>query len=205
MSAYLSKSTMKWFLKIGLLVLSVFGATVAQADDNELLVKVAKENSKWVSFITAESQQIELSITDANDQVIFEQYTKTVRNQFKTYDLTELPAGEYTLAMRSNLKLTTYKIQINPESAILSAPTVVEIKKPLLSKTADMVTLDLNGTCQGQVSVTIYNEFNEKLHDDDFANERKVATKYDVSKTVSKELTFVIKSANKEFTETIKL
>ena len=67
------------------------------------------------------------------------------------------------------------------------------------------MTLDLNGTCDGEVEVLIYNEYNEKLHEDVYRNENKVTKKYDTSKTLSKELTFVIKSRNQEFTEIIKL
>lgn len=196
---------MKNFLKITLMILSVFTASVVKADDAELLVKVAKENSKWVSFITNDAQQINLTLSTANEELLFEESTKTVGNRFKTYDLSALPKGAYVLRMESATKVTTYQINITEENALLSEPVVVEIKRPKFVKDKDMVTLDLNGTCAGEVEVLIYNEYNEKLHEDVYRSQNKVTTKYDISKTTSRELTFVIKSGNQEFTETIKL
>ena len=196
---------MKSFFKISLIVFSVLSASIAQADDMELLVKVAKENSKWVSFITSDSQKINLTLSTSAEEVIFEENTKTVSNRFKTYDLSALPQGMYTLKMESPTKITTYQINITGENALLSQPVVTEIKKPIFVKKENILTLDLNGTCDGEVEVLIYNEYNEKLHEDIYRNENKVTKKYDVSKTLSKELTFVIKSRNQEFTEIIKL
>lgn len=178
---------------------------VAKADDMELLVKVAKENNKWVSFITNESQNIDLTLYSATDEVLYEQRLKTVGNKFKTYDLSALPEGLYTLKMESPLKTVTYQINITADSAIVAVPVVKLFKKPSLAKEKDVVTLNLNGVAEGEVQVDIYNEFNEKLHEDIYASEAKVIKKYDVSKTPSRQLTFVIRTGNQEFSETIKL
>lgn len=196
---------MKSFFKISLVVLAVLSASIAQADDMELLVKVAKENSKWVSFVTNDSQQIDLTLSTSNEEVIFEERTKTVSNRFKTYDLSSLPNGTYVLKMESATKVTTYQINITEENALLSQPTVLEVKKPKFAIENNMLTLDLNGACAGQVEVLIYNEYNEKLHEDVYTSQNHVTRKYDTSKTLSKELTFVIKSGNQEFTKVIKL
>lgn len=196
---------MKKFFQISLAVLALFTASVAHADDMDILVKVAKENSKWVSFITNDAQRIDLTLYAANEEVIYEQQLKTVSNKFKTYDLSALPEGNYTLKMESIAKITTYNILITDENAIISKPSVVEIKRPVLTKKDDIITLDLNGVANGAVEVTIYNEYSEKLHEDAFADESKTVKKFDVSKTIAKELTFVVKSGNQQYSETIKL
>lgn len=196
---------MKKLLKLSLVILAIFTANVAKADDSELLVKVAKENSKWVSFITADAKEFDVTIFDPEGEVIYEDHIKTIGNKFQTYDLSTLPEGAYQLKMVSAAKIATYQIEINAENAVLSQPTVIEIKRPKLIKEKDMLTLDLNGTCTGEVSIVIYNELNEKLHDDVYSNDAKTIKKFDVSKTPSKELTFVISSRGQEFSETIKL
>src|SRR5690606_11333622 len=121
-----------------------------------------KEYSKWVSFVTNDSQNINLTLSTVDEEVIFEENTKTVGNRFKTYDLSALPEGAYTLKMESASRITTYKITITNDNAALSQPFIIEIKKPLLAKEKDMVFLDLNGACAGEVEVVIYNEYNEK-------------------------------------------
>jgi|GEM_PF-2429329 len=196
---------MKNLFRFSLVILSVLMVNVAKADDMELLVKVAKENNKWVSFITNESQNIDLTLYSATDEVLYEQRLKTVGNKFKTYDLSALPEGLYTLKMESPLKTVTYQINITADSAIVAVPVVKLFKKPSLAKEKDVVTLNLNGVAEGEVQVDIYNEFNEKLHEDIYASEAKVIKKYDVSKTPSRQLTFVIRTGNQEFSETIKL
>lgn len=196
---------MKNLFRFSLVILSVLMVNVAKADDMELLVKVAKENNKWVSFITNESQNIDLTLYSATDEVLYEQRLKTVGNKFKTYDLSALPVGLYTLKMESPLKTVTYQINITADSAIVAVPVVKLFKKPSLAKENDVVTLNLNGVAEGEVQVDIYNEFNEKLHEDIYTNETKVIKKYDVSRTPSRQLTFVVRTGNQEFSETIKL
>jgi hypothetical protein len=196
---------MKKFFKFSLVALALLTATVAQADEMELLVKVAKENSKWVSFATNQALEIDLTLYTADEEVIYEQQIKTVGNKFKTYDLTALPEGNYVLKMASKAQVATYKIEITDDNAVVTKVSVVEVKKPSLVKQDNIVTLNLNGSCKGEVEVAIYNEFNEKLHEDVFADQSKVITKFDVSRTPSRELTFVIRSANHEFAETVKL
>jgi hypothetical protein len=196
---------MKKLFNFSLVILTVLMANVAKADDMELLVKVAKENSKWVSFITNDSKQFDVTLYAANDDVLYQDRVKTIGNKFQTYDLSSLPEGSYKLKMESNSKLITYQIEIKTDNAVLSQPVVTEIKRPVFIKENNMVTLDLNGVCSGEVELVIYNEYNEKLHDDVYSNDSKVAKKFDVSKTLSKELTFVVRSAGQEYSETIKL
>lgn len=196
---------MKNLFRFSLVILSVLMVNVAKADDMELLVKVAKENNKWVSFITNESQNIDLTLYSATDEVLYEQRLKTVGNKFKTYDLSALPVGLYTLKMESSSKTVTYQINITADSAVVAVPVIKVFKKPSLAKENNLVTLNLNGVAEGEVQVDIYNEFNEKLHEDVYTSESKVIKKYDVSKTPSRQLTFVVRTANQEFSETIKL
>ncbi|MNJ97552.1 hypothetical protein D3C87_153030 [compost metagenome] len=196
---------MRKLFNFSLVILTVFMANVAKADDMEFLVKVAKENSKWVSFITNDAKEFDVTLYAANDEIIYQDRIKTIGNKFQTYDLSALPEGDYQLKLESNSKLITYQIAINAGNAVLSQPTVNEIKRPLLVKENNMVTLDLNGACTGQIEMVIYNEYNEKLHEDVYSSDSKVAKKFDVSKTMSKELTFVIKSGGQEYSETIKL
>ncbi|RZK15409.1 MAG: hypothetical protein EOO43_15155 [Flavobacterium sp.] len=196
---------MRKLFSFSLVILTVFMANIAKADDMEFLVKVAKENSKWVSFITNDAKEFDVTLYAANEEVIYQDRIKTIGNKFQTYDLSALPEGAYKLKMESNSKLITYQIEITAGNAVLSQPTVTEIKRPILVKEDNMVALDLNGVCTGQVEMVIYNEYNEKLHEDVYSSDSKAAKKFDVSRTMSKELTFVIRSAGQEYSETIKL
>ncbi|MFN0292054.1 hypothetical protein [Pedobacter helvus] len=196
---------MRKLLGFSLVILTVFMANVAMADDMELLVRVAKENSKWVSFITSDAKEFDVTLYAADEEVLYQDRIKTVGNKFQTYDLSSLPLGTYQLKMESESKEITYQIEINEENAVLSQPTVVEFKRPVFLKEDNLITLDLNGACAGPVEVLIYNEYNEKLHEEVYGENTKVSKKFDVSKTTSRELTFLVRSAGQEYSETIKL
>lgn len=195
---------MKSFLRFSLIFLAVFSASVAQANDMEPLVKVAKENSKWVSFIGNDVQDVDLTLYDADKHVVYEERLKTIASKFRTYDLSALPEGLYTLMMESKSRLTTYQIEIGKENTVVSKTSDVEIKKPVIYRDKDLLTLDLNGFFSKGVEIEIYNEFNEQLHSVSLANLNAIK-KYDVSKTPYRELTFVVRSSGQEYSETIKL
>ena len=196
---------MKKLFSFSLVILTAFMATVAKADDMELLVRVAKENSKWVSFITNDAKEFDVTLYDANEEIIYQDHIKTIGNKFQTYDLSSLPEGSYQLKMESESKQIVYQIEIGAGNAVLSQPTITEIKRPVFVNENNIISLNLNGACSGQVEVIIYNEYNEKLHEEVYSEDSKVAKKFDARKTVAKELTFLIRSAGQEYSETIKL
>lgn len=196
---------MKNRYKFLLLAFALLGVNAAKADDIEVLVRIAKENSKWVSFITNDAQAVEVSLFTAKGDLVHEQTLKNSNNKFQTYDLNALPSGEYSLKIESASKVVTYQIEVNDESAVLSQPVVKEIKRPLFIKKNNLLTLDLNGTCNGKVELTIYNEFDEKLHEDTYEDAAKMIKKFDVGTTTAKQLTFVIRSNGEEYSETIAL
>ncbi len=196
---------MKNTYKILLLAIALFSVNVVKADDIEVLVKIAKENSKWVSFITSDTQKVEVSLFTSDGDLIHEQTVKNSNNKFQTYDLNALPSGEYILKIESTSKVMTYQISVNEENAVLSQPVVKEIKRPVLIKKDNLLTLNLNGACKGKVELVIYNEYDEKLHQDTYDDAIKMIKKFDISTTTAKQLTFVLRSEGEEFSETIAL
>jgi hypothetical protein len=196
---------MKNIYKILLLAIALFSVNVVKADDIEVLVKIAKENSKWVSFIMSDAQKVEVSLFTSEGDLIHEQTVKNCNNKFQTYDLNALPSGEYVLKIESASKIVTYQISVNEENAMLSQPVVKEIRRPVLVKKDNLLTLNLNGTCKGKVELVIYNEYDEKLHQDTYDDAVKMIKKFDVSTTTAKQLTFVLRSEGEEFSETIAL
>ncbi|WP_461789820.1 T9SS type A sorting domain-containing protein [Pedobacter sp.] len=196
---------MKNTYKILLLAIALFSVKVVKADDIEVLVKIAKENSKWVSFITSDTQKVEVSLFTSDGDLIHEQTVKNSNNKFQTYDLNALPSGEYVLKIESTSKVVTYQISVNEENAVLSQPVVKEIKRPVLIKKDNLLTLNLNGACKGKVELVIYNEYDEKLHQDTYDDAIKMIKKFDISTTTAKQLTFVLRSEGEEFSETIAL
>lgn len=188
-----------------LLAFAMFTANIAKADDIEVLVRIAKENSKWVSFITNDAQAVEVSLFTESGELVHEQTLKNTNHKFQTYDLNALPSGAYSLKIESANKVMIYQIEVNEESAVLSQPIIKEIKRPVFVKKDNLLILDLNGACKGKVDLVIYNEYDEKLHEETYDDAAKTIKKFDVSNTTAKQLTFVIRSNGEEYAETISI
>lgn len=198
----LSIFNMKNFIKIGLVVASlILMATGAFA--NDFLLKTGTENQKTISILINEVQDVNLSLHGLDREVIYEQKIQAKQATTKTYNLDALPDGNYTLKLEVGSKITTYKIAIKENKAIVSEPVVAEVIKPVLTKDKEMVTLDLGNTYKGEVEIQVYNEYNEELYNQKFDDQSKLIKKFDIGKTYSKQLTFIVKSADQEFVKTI--
>jgi hypothetical protein len=193
---------MKNFIKISLVVASlILMATGAFA--NDFLLKTNTENQKTISILINETQDVKLSLSDLDEEVIYEQQIQTKQATTKTYNLAALPDGDYKLKLEVGSKTTTYKIAIKKNKAVISEPVIAEIIKPVLTKDKEMITLDLGNTYKGEVEVQVYNEYNEELYNQKFEDQSKLIKKFDTSKTYSKQLTFIVKSNDQEFIKTI--
>ena len=55
----------------------------------------------------------------------------------------------------------------------------------------------------GEVEVKVFNEYNDEMYAKTFASKVNAVKKFNISKTDAKQLTFLIKSKNHEFIETV--
>ena len=88
---------------------------------------------------------------------------------------------------------------------MISEPIVTEFFKPILIKDADFITIDMEYVPHGAIEVKVFNEYNEEMYGKSFASKLNAIKKFNVSKTDAKQLTFLIKSNNREFIETVTL
>lgn len=195
---------MKNLFKISLVAVLLFATSGVYA--NDFLIKVSRENEKAISIQLGQGQHVELSLYDqATDEVIYVQHIKATAARVRTYVLNAFPDGNYELKLEEGAKTTKYQIAIKNNKAVISEPVVSEVVQPVLTKEKAIVTLDLGNAYKGQTEVQIFNEYNEEVYSETFEKGLKLIKKFDVSKTYSKELTFVVKAENTEFTKTIEL
>ncbi len=195
---------MKNFLKISLVACLLFVAYGAHATD-DLLVRVKNNNEKSVSFFMNEAKQMNVAFYTANDEVIYQQNVRTTGAAIKTYDLSAFPDGDYQLKVEADLKLTTYQLHIGDGKAVLSKPTVINLLSAALTKDKTIVTLDLKNIAKEVVDVAVLNEYNDQLYSEKISEKTSLIKKFDIAQVNAKELTFIVKTKNKEFVETVKV
>lgn len=194
---------MKNLLKNSLILALMLISSIAFADDANITVKVKSENEKALIFSLDEAQKINLSIYSLNDGIIYEQNIKTDKATTKTYNLEAFPDGNYIIKLENEEKLIEYEVNIFKGKTLISEPIVTEFFKPVLIKDADFVTIDMKYVPHGPVEVKVFNEYNDEMYAKSFASKVNAVKKFNISKTDAKQLTFLIKSKNKEFIETV--
>lgn len=193
---------MKNLLKNSLILALMLISSIAFADDANITVKVKSENEKALIFSLDEAQKINLSIYSLNDGIIYEQNIKTDKATTKTYNLEAFPDGNYIIKLENEEKLIEYEVNIFKGKTLISEPIVTEFFKPVLVKDADFVTIDMKYVPHGPVEVKVFNEYNDEMYAKSFESKVNAVKKFNISKTDAKQLTFLIKSKNKEFIET---
>ncbi|RZL43837.1 MAG: hypothetical protein EOO93_28190 [Pedobacter sp.] len=194
---------MKNLLKISLLAATMFTASATYANDGIYTLNVKTDESKTIRFSIDEASDVNLSIRELNNQILFEENIHSSGAASKSYDLSALPNGEYLLNVESGAKLASYTIVIANNKAVVSAPKITQLLKPVFVQEKSILTLSLDNADNGPVEVQILNEYNEELYNETFTDKAKLVKKFNTAKTFGKELTFVVKSKNQEVSKTI--
>ncbi|RZL47416.1 MAG: hypothetical protein EOP00_12050 [Pedobacter sp.] len=194
---------MKNLLKNTLLVAIMLTSSVVFAKDGDFSLKVKSENEKSVVFYIDEAQDVNLSISSVEEGIIYEQKIHAEKALSKVYSLEEFPDGNYTFKLESATGVVEYPVNILNGKAFMSKAIVKENFKPILIKESNIITLDLKTVPHGPVEIKVFNEDNEELYAKSFASKMIAVKKFNIGQTNAKSLTFIVKSKNQEYIETI--
>ena len=196
---------MKNLLKIGLLAVLSLISSVSFANGEEFTLKVKNSSEKMISFFMGEGQDVNLTISGSDEEVIFEQKIHSQQAITKTYNLADFPDGSYTLRLETTVQLAEYQVTIKEGKIVLSEPLVTATFKPVLTKGDGVISLDLENRPEGPIEVSIVNEYNDKVYSETFTSQAKVPTKFNVANIDNRELTFIVRAKNQEFIKTVQL
>lgn len=194
---------MKNFLKISLIAAIFFTVSGAYANDDVFSLKVKSEKEKNIRFFINEAKDINFSLYGEDDEKLFEENIHTVGASTKTYNLEAFPDGNYTLKVETGSKLAEYDIVIANGLTLVSAPTVTEVFKPVITKNNQVITLNVESKDKNPIKVQVFNEFNEELYSEVFTDKAKLTKKFYAGQTDSKILTFIVKSNKQTFIKNV--
>ncbi|KQM63841.1 hypothetical protein ASE74_11755 [Pedobacter sp. Leaf216] len=194
---------MKKFLKIGLIAALFFTATGVHANDDNFTLKVKGEKDKYIRFSVDKAEDVNLSLIGSDEEVLFEEKIHASAASSKIYDLNALPDGNYVLKVESDVKLAKYTVTIKNGEAIVSEPKLSNIFKPVYTQNDQVITLNLDNLDKNPIEVKVYNEYNDEVYNEVFKDKSQLTKKFNISKTDSKELTFVVKFKDESFVKTI--
>lgn len=194
---------MKNLLKISLIATILFTSVNTYANTDDLSLKVNSAERKTIRLSINETQDMKVTFYGLNDEILYEKQGHELSGSTKTYDLTDFPDGNYLMKLETDSKLVEYQINIENNKASLSTVSNKEVFKPVLTKKDGVVTLNLENTTKAPVEITIFDEFNNQLYTNVYNDSAKLVRKFNIGKTLSTQLTFVITSKDQAFNSTI--
>ncbi|MBO9673654.1 MAG: hypothetical protein J7577_09420 [Sphingobacteriaceae bacterium] len=194
---------MKKFLKIGLIAALFFTATGVHANDDNFTLNVKSEKNKFIRFSIGKAEDLNLSFVGSDEEVLFEENIHASAASSKVYDLNALPDGKYVLKIESDLKLAKYTVTIKNGKTIVSEPKISNVFKPVYTLKDEVVTLNLDNLDKSPIEVKVYNEYNDEVYYEVFKDKTQLTKKFNISKTDSKELTFMVKFKDESYVKTI--
>nr|WP_068893102.1 hypothetical protein [Pedobacter panaciterrae] len=195
---------MKNFIKISLIAVLLINSVGLYASEGGFSIKLKNVNEKSVTFFINETQVVEVSIYEANDEVVYRKKINALKGSTKTYDLNSLPDGSYRFELKTESNNVEYKVQLKDGKASVSDPLIVDVVRPVLTKENGIVTLNFENAPEGPVEIQILDRYNDAVYERVFEGDAKFVKKFDVARDL-KELTFIIRSANQVITKTVQM
>lgn len=193
---------MKNILKFSLMLVIVLTGINVKASEVNFYLNVKKEEGKKIAFELNDINKADLSIYDAAHNLIHSEKVNSSNNISRTYDLKNLPDGNYFLEAESEMKIVKYNISIIGEKAILGTSAVSAIYKPVFENKKGIVALNILNFDKSPVNIKIYDEENVEVYDSAILTEQNVNKFFDLNRDSNQEYTFVVKYDDKTFTKT---
>lgn len=107
------KSVVMNVIAVVLLTVATIGNVVAGGNTAQVAVIQHKGDMVAVHFEKAEKQVIDIKITNTqSNKVVFSESDKKHQLAIKKYDLSHLPAGTYTIAVKAGDKVFTQTVTL---------------------------------------------------------------------------------------------
>ncbi len=139
----------------------------------------AKDVDFSLSFENVENKKVEFKLTNAQNVAIYlyneaqsEIYSEKILNEnnvVKSYDLADMPDGNYFLVAESSDKLERYKITVNNKQLFVDETPVSAIAKPQFNIEGNRVKMYIPNI-NGAVNISVYD-----LQDNDYYENKKEA------------------------------
>lgn len=194
---------MKKILKFSLVLLAVVTVGNVQAASVDFLLSVEKEQGRTVTFALNQIKNIDLSIYDANENLISTEKITSNGNFKRTYDLKALPEGTYFLTAESEMKIAKYQIIVVGNAATLASKPSSEVFKPVFMRKNGNVSLSILNLDKSPVNIKIYDEDDNEVYDSKQLTDQNVIRHFDLNPNFSDKYTFVVKYDDKVFVNTI--
>ncbi|OIN57599.1 hypothetical protein [Arsenicibacter rosenii] len=191
-------------LLMGSLV-SMGGALTGKNPEVRTVKVVKSERKKFRLYIPSTlplgGSQVQVSLTDADGNVLHQGTAIDRYQQGISYDLNSLPDGQYFLAVTNDAWWTSQPFEINGNTLSVDDKRVTQVMRPVVSSYAkNKVQLTVQSTNVPEMTVALYDKNNELVFAEHMSG---VVKRYDLSTLPAGRYTMSVGSPAKKFSELI--
>lgn len=166
-------------------------------------VAVSANNGQQVELLV-EVGRVHVLVATQAGETIYEGDVVRAVNHRKLFDMSKLPAGGYRLVLQTSLATTLYQIDVANGQIEIGPPVVKHRVKTSLYRKGNLVSLTLHNLKATPAEVTVFNEYDHQLYAEQVEDVQEWAKRFDISHAEGRELTFVVKTADGHYAETIR-
>jgi len=192
------KNLFKFSLVLGVALLTMN----VHASDIDFSLGVKKEKGRMITFAISETKQMELTIYDAKNVVVHSEKLNSQELVDRTYDLKDLPEGDYYLVAESELKTAKYKISVVGETAELFEDPISEEFKPLFIKQKGFVKVNFLNIDESPTVIKIYDRDDVLVYDSGAIKDQNIAKVFDIYNIENEEYTIELTDNNRTYAKT---
>lgn len=169
------------------------------ANSIEGTLNVHQNSDKKFSVQMSNFDEIKLAIriSDENDRNLFEEEITKSRNFNKTYDMSQLPEGNYFLEVEDNKKISEWKIQVSEK--VMNIIQISEINIPQFVQKDNRVELNINNIAKFDTKLKVFDENGIELYEEELEDTNSVRKIFDFSKVPPINYTIIASIGERNF------
>ncbi len=184
-------------LLISTLILAIGSLFASEMKPN---VTTTTDKTITVNFDQTTNAPVDVILKDAAGFRLLEESLNSQDAQRRKYNLKNLPAGNYTLEIHEDFRITTESISIDNNTIEVTNEEVTF--KPVCSQTQDHWNINLL-LLKKDADITIYNADDKPVYTAKFRGEQNISKSYDISNLEIGNYKAVIQVDGKSFSEPV--
>ncbi len=186
-------------VRLVIVLAALIGSYAASASGNATLNLIPVEDQKvLVAFESVVPGQISLTLTDADDRVVYYKSTFSPKAEYKgIYNLSALQDGSYNLSVNSGDSKISRKIEIKGKELAFSDP--VFGNAPVFTMNKQLLDISFLNNQQENVSVQIFRN-NSLVYASQLGDGLVVQNRFDLSKLPGGDYRVYLVSGNDTYT-----
>lgn len=176
----LTIKNMKTIAKLIIVVFLIGSTNTIFANGARTELKIIKENNKAFSIKFEYNKEIDVKVTfkDAREVTLFKEQLKNVKKVYKTFDISNLPNGKYSVVVEDNKTIYSQLIEIKNHKLFYNAEDVTTTNKPVKYVNQDVLYISSVLEKGVDVQITIYNDLDEIVHKETSTTQNNLNKKF---------------------------